>query len=84
MAIKAGLGRADFQVDAGVLRRGLLDNGYAELAVSGSHAAATAHLPAIHRDPFDRLLVAQALAEGVLLLTADATVARYPGPIRLV
>jgi PIN domain nuclease of toxin-antitoxin system len=84
VAIKAGLGRADFVVDAGLLRRGLLDNGYAELAVAGNHAAATAHLPFLHRDPFDRLLVAQALAEGVLLLTADAMVARYPGPIQLV
>jgi PIN domain nuclease of toxin-antitoxin system len=84
VAIKAGLSRPDFQVDAGLLRRGLLDHGYAELAVAGHHAAATAHLPPLHRDPFDRLLVAQAQAEGVLLLTADATVARYPGPIRLV
>jgi PIN domain nuclease of toxin-antitoxin system len=54
------------------------------LCVAGNHAAATAHLPPLHRDPFDRLLVAQALAEGVLLLTSDETVARYPGPIRLV
>ncbi len=84
VAIKVGLGRADFQVDAGLLRRGLLDNGYGELPIAGSHAAATAHLPPLHRDPFDRLLVAQALAEGVLLLTSDELVARYPGPVRLV
>ncbi len=84
VAIKAGLGRADFQVDAGLLRRGLLDNGYGELPIAGNHAAATAHLPPLHRDPFDRLLVAQALAEGVLLLTADETVARYPGPVQWV
>jgi PIN domain nuclease of toxin-antitoxin system len=71
-------------VDAGLLRRGLLDNGYGELLIAGNHAAATAHLPPLHRDPFDRLLIAQALAEGVLLLTSDEMVARYPGPVRLV
>ena len=65
VAIKAGLGRADFAVDAGVLRRGLVDNGYEELAVTGAHACAVAALPPLHRDPFDRMLVAQALVEGV-------------------
>lgn len=79
-----GLGRADFTCDAGVLRRALLDNGYVELPVTGGHAAAVAGLPAIHRDPFDRLLVAQANGAGVTLLTTDATVARYPAPIRRV
>lgn len=62
-------------------RRGLVDNGYTELAITSNHALAVHHLPPIHRDPFDRLLVAQAESEGMLLLTADATVARYPGPI---
>ena len=84
VAIKSGLGRDDFVVDAGVLRRGLADNGYAELAISAAHAAAVGALPPIHKDPFDRLLVAQATAEGVTLLTADAVVASYPGPIQLV
>jgi len=82
IAIKQGLGRADFTADAGVLRRALLDNGYLELPVTGAHAVAVGGLPPIHRDPFDRLLVAQANVEGVTLLTTDATVARYPGPIR--
>src|ERR1700748_2835078 len=58
IAIKAGLGRADFRIDAGMLRRNLSDNGYAELAVTGAHAAALAGLPPIHKDPFDRMLVA--------------------------
>lgn len=84
VAIKAGLGRADFQVDARLLRRGLLDNGYAELPVGSDHAVAVAGLPPIHKDPFDRLLVAQATVEGITLLTADALVAQYPGPICLV
>ena len=84
VAIKFALDRPDFRVDPGVLRRGLLDNGYVELPVTGDHALATVTLPPIHRDPFDRLLVAQAIVEGVVLLTADPVVARYPGPIRRV
>jgi PIN domain nuclease of toxin-antitoxin system len=84
IAIKASLGRDDFTADPRVLRRALLDNGYLELAISGAHAAAVLDLPTLHRDPFDRLLVAQAQVEGITLLTADATVARYPGPIRRV
>jgi PIN domain nuclease of toxin-antitoxin system len=82
VSIKASLGRSDFDADPRVLRRGLLDNGYAELPVTGAHAAAVLDLPPHHRDPFDRLLVAQAQVEGITLITADATVARYPGPIR--
>ena len=83
IAIKSGLGRADFHVDPRLLRRGLLENGYTELPVTGSHAVAVDLLPAIHRDPFDRMLVAQAQIEGLTLLTADPVVGRYPGPIRL-
>ena len=82
VAIKAGLGRADFRVDPHLLRRGLLDNGYAELPVSGAHAVEAGLLPPLHRDPFDRMLIAQARVEGILLLTADSMLARYPGPIR--
>lgn len=82
IAIKDALGRADFHCDPALLRRGLLDNGYEELAVTGAHALAVSRLPPIHKDPFDRMLVAQAIAEGVTLLTADARLATYPGPIR--
>lgn len=84
ISIKRGLGRADFQVDARVLRRGLFDNGYIELAISSAHAVSIDSLPALHKDPFDRLLVAQASVEGITLLTADSLLAQYPGPIRLV
>lgn len=84
VAIKVGLGRDDFQFAPGVLRRGLLDNGYVELPISGEHAVAVTTLPPLHRDPFDRLLVAQAQVEGVMLLTSDPLVAQYPGPIRKV
>lgn len=84
IVIKNGLGRADFQVDARVLRRALLDNGYAELPIDSAHAVAVETLPPVHKDPFDRILVAQAQAEGLILLTLDPVVAKYPGPIRLV
>lgn len=84
IAIKRGLGRADFQVDVRLLRRGLLDNGYSELAITSEHAIAVDSLPSIHKDPFDRILVAQAMAEGITLLTSDALVAQYPGPLRRV
>ena len=84
VAIKNGLGRDDFRVDPSLLRRRLLENGYAELAVTSAHAVVVHLLPPIHKDPFDRILVAQARVEGITLLTADARVARYPGPIRAV
>ena len=84
VAIKFGMGRNDFDVDPRLLRRALLENNYSEVAVTGSHAVAVDLLPPIHRDPFDRLLVAQAQIEAMTLVTADATVGRYPGPIQLV
>jgi len=84
IAIKRGLGRDDFQVDPRVLRRGLIDNGYDELAIRGEHAVAIDGLPAIHKDPFDRLLVAQSIVEGITLLTTDKNVARYPAPVKLI
>ncbi|MEF8794099.1 type II toxin-antitoxin system VapC family toxin [Thiohalorhabdus sp.] len=84
ITIKRGLGRSDFRVEPEVLRRGLLEHGYEEVAITGTHAMAVGYLPPIHKDPFDRVLVAQAESEGMLLLTADDAVARYPGPIRRV
>lgn len=84
IAIKRGLGRDDFQVDARLLRRGLLDNGYSELPIGSEHAVAINSLPSIHKDPFDRMLVAQAMVEGITLLTTDSLVAQYPGAVRRV
>jgi PIN domain nuclease of toxin-antitoxin system len=80
--IKRGLGREDFKVDARLLRRGLLDNGYIELPIRSDHVVAADSLPPTHKDPFDRILVAQATVEGVTLLTIDSLVSQYPGPIR--
>lgn len=84
ITIKSSQGRADFDVDPWALRRALMENDYEELAIGGEHVVAVGALPAIHKDPFDRLLVAQATVEGLTLLTSDAAIARYPGPIRLV
>jgi PIN domain nuclease of toxin-antitoxin system len=84
VAIKSALKRSDFRVDASSLRRSLLDNAYVELPITSEHAARVGLLPPIHKDPFDRLLIAQAAAEGVTLLTVDATMAEYGGPIRRV
>ncbi len=81
IAIKHGLGRDDFRVAPRLLRRGLLDNGYIELPITSAHAVALDSLPPIHKDPFDRMLVAQSITEGVTLLTADPLVAQYPGPV---
>lgn len=82
IAIKSGLGREDFSANARLIRRGLLDNGYIELPIGSEHAVEIDALPPIHKDPFDRLLIAQALVEGITLITVDEIVARYPGPIR--
>ena len=82
VVIKSGLGRKDFRVEARLLRRGLLDNGYSELPIVSDHVVAIESLPPIRKDPFDRVLVAQATVEGITLLTNDPVVAQYPGPIR--
>ncbi len=84
IAIKSGLGRAGFSVDARVLRHRLQIAGYTEVSVVGAHVSAVDLLPPIHRDPFDRLLVAQAQIEGLTLWTADAVLGRYAGPIRVI
>jgi PIN domain nuclease of toxin-antitoxin system len=84
IVIKSQLGRTDFKADARVLRRALLDHGYGELPIASEHVVAVECLPPIHKDPFDRILVAQAVVEGITLLTSDERVARYPAPVRAV
>ena len=84
ITIKSSLGREDFRVDARLLRRGLLDNGYTELPITSEHAVNVDHLPSIHKDPFDRILVAQAMVEGITLLTNDRKLASYSGPVKKV
>jgi PIN domain nuclease of toxin-antitoxin system len=78
---KRSLGRDDLRVDPRLLRRGLLDNGYGELAITSEHAIAVELLPALHKDPFDRIILAQCLVEGITLVTGDSFMARYPVPV---
>jgi PIN domain nuclease of toxin-antitoxin system len=84
IVIKSGLGRGDFQIEPRRLQRGLLDAGYHEIVVTGEHVLGARRLPPLHKDPFDRILIAQADVEGAVLLTADQIVAQYPGSIRAV
>ena len=81
IVVKRGLNRADFGVDPLAFRRRLLAAGYEEIPVTSLHALELSGLPLIHRDPFDRLLIAQAIAEDARLVTADGRIAFYPGPI---
>lgn len=76
-SIKFALGRADFTVDPRALRTGLLEFGFTELPIASEHVIAVSNLPPIHRDPFDRLLVAQADVEKLVLMTTDKKIAQY-------
>jgi Uncharacterized protein conserved in bacteria len=84
VVIKTSLGRPDFHVDAQRLRQGLLLHGYEELPITGEHALAVRALPSLHKDPFDRILLAQAQCEGLTLLTVDRELAAYGPPCKLV
>jgi PIN domain nuclease of toxin-antitoxin system len=84
IAIKSSLGREDFKADSRLIRRGLIDNGYQEIAISSEHAAGVQALPLFHKDPFDRLLIAQSLSEGMPLITVDPLLSQYPGMIQQV
>lgn len=84
IAIKSALRRADFLFDPREIRRQFIANGYEELPILGQHVVAIDSLSPIHKDPFDRILIAQAMVEGITLLTADPVIAQYPGPIKKV
>ncbi len=84
LAIKLSLGRKDFRIDLSALQTALPDMGLIELPVTAVHAAGVTKLPLIHRDPFDRLLIAQSIAEPLTLLTNDALLARYSDGVKVV
>jgi PIN domain nuclease of toxin-antitoxin system len=84
VAIKQTHRNSSFYVDARFLRRALLANGYLELTITSDHAVTVSSLPVIHKDPFDRMLIAQSMVEGMPLLTTDAIVAQYLGLVRKV
>ena len=84
IAIKSGLRRKDFRIDPGALMAALRESGFLELPITAVHAVSVAELPAIHKDPFDRLLVAQSMAEPMTLLTNDATLGDYWDGVKVV
>jgi PIN domain nuclease of toxin-antitoxin system len=77
IAIKAALKRRDFQVTPEEIVAAALESGFTELPINSVAAAYTGQLPAHHRDPFDRLLIAQAVTEPAMLYTADPQLERY-------
>ncbi|HMA46557.1 MAG TPA: type II toxin-antitoxin system VapC family toxin [Frankiaceae bacterium] len=85
LAIKQGLGKLDLRVDVQAWVRRAVEELYLQpLDITADHAAAVEHLPAVHRDPFDRVLVAQARSERAVLLTADRTLLGYGDTIHLI
>jgi PIN domain nuclease of toxin-antitoxin system len=84
LSIKQSTGKAQLALPPELLHRQLIENDFEEVPVTSAHGLTVSVLAPIHKDPFDRILIAQAMAEGMLLLTADETVAQYNGPIRLV
>lgn len=81
VAIKRGLRRRNFRIEPERFRDGLLNNGLMKLPITGAHAVAVRSLPPIHKDPFDRILLAQAIVEGFSLVTTDLQMRQYRGPI---
>jgi len=81
VVIKRSLGREDFDVDPASLYSGLLSAGYQELPITGRHTLLVSNLPQLHKDPFDRILLAQSASEGIPLLTSDSVLAQYPGSL---
>ena len=84
IAIKRGLQRPDFRIDIEALLEALKASGFLELPITAAHSAGVARLPPIHKDPFDRLLVAQSMAEPLTLLTNDAVLADYWDGVKVV
>ena len=81
VVIKRGLGREDFVVDPASLYSGLIGAGYQELPITGRHTLLISNLPPLHKDPFDRILLAQSAFEGIPLLTSDSVLSQYPGSL---
>ncbi len=84
IAIKSSLERKDFRVDLTSLQAALPEMGLTELPVTAAHAVGVTKLPLIHRDPFDRMLIAQSIAEPLTLLTNDALLRRYSDGVQVV
>ena len=81
VSIKRSQNKPDFQLDARVMQESLLDKGCLEIPIISSHTITAGELPVFHKDPFDRLLIAQAMVENLFLLTSDKKTAEYPAPV---
>ena len=84
VSIKAGFRRSDFEIDVEQFHASLPQAGFSEMPVRAAHAVAVSKLPELHSDPFDRMLVAQALLEPLVLVTNDELLAKYPAPVRMI
>ena len=84
IATKTALGKTDFHYSPEDIAQAARDTGFAELSVSAAHGAKVAHLPQHHREPFDRLLIAQAMLMPAQLLTADAALVPYSELVRFI
>jgi len=84
VVVKRALNKPDFQFDPVLLRRLLVDDGYREIDITSAHVLRVASLPRLHKDPFDRLLIAQAQTEALTLVTADIKIAAYSDSVQLV
>ena len=83
IVMKNGLGRSDFQIEPRMFRSALMDNGYLEVPITSEHVLFVHDLPPLHKDPFDRILVAQSSIEGMALLTVDQAVIDYGGTVMI-
>jgi len=81
IVMKNGLGRSDFQIEPRMFRSALMDNGYLEVPITSEHVLFVHDLPPLHKDPVDRILVAQSSIEGMALLTVDQAVIDYGGTV---
>ena len=83
VAIKYGLRHKGFDIEPSLLHKELLGAGYKELPLNGKHALLISTLPPLHKDPFDRILLAQSIYESVPILTGDKIMAKYPSSVIL-
>ena len=81
IVIKRALNRSGFNADPRLLLNGLLENGYEQLYITARHTLQLDTLPIIHKDPFDRILIAQSIDESIPLLTFDSLLAQYPAQV---
>ena len=81
IVIKSSQNRKDFIIDPFILYDNLLIDGYIELPITGRHTLGVKNLPMHHKDPFDRIILAQSIVENITLLTSDKIMTKYPASV---